>query len=435
MSLIKITKITFLTIFLALLYSVQKLQAQNEEGKSGTVYSSYGIGMPLQLNTAQEKAMGISGVSFNDISSPGLSNPAFWGMGSYTRISANFDYTNYSIEDAQNKGKNSLLQVSNFQALFPLIKNKLGLSLALYPETRTSYNVNSVRNISVGGSDLEYFSNRTGSGGITKFEIGLGYKLLKNLSVGYAPSYSFLTEKEEKNTQFFDPNFNANTEQQNVSGTSISHRFGALLNFSRILLPSDKLQVGLSFYLPTNYEASRISETIKNIDGINETIIVGQKEEAIISTPVKYGGGLTYYSSPKFNISAEFMAENWEDADYGFSNVEEGYLKNRAIYGLGTQFHPYKSRSTNFLSRFKYSLGLSYDTGHLRIQNEDISTLWFSAGVGLVSPNVLSASSFDLSLQYGIRGTTNQNLVKESIFGINLSINLTELMFLQRKLN
>ena len=79
--------------------------------------------------------------------------------------------------------------------------------------------------------------------------------------------------------------------------------------------------------------------------------------------------------------------------------------------------------------------GVSYDTGHLTINDKDIETLWFSAGFGLLSLNSRSASSFDLSFQYGIRGTKSNSLVKENIFGINLSVNLTELMFLQRKLN
>ena len=93
------TAIKFNLVYIALfLFSALSVQAQDEEGKSGTVYSKFGTGMPVLNNTAQERGMGIIGVSFSDLGSPGLSNPAFWGSGFYTRAAINFDFTNYSIE-------------------------------------------------------------------------------------------------------------------------------------------------------------------------------------------------------------------------------------------------------------------------------------------------------------------------------------------------
>lgn len=409
--------------------------AQDDEGKSGTAYSSYGTGMPVLTNTAQERAMGIPGVSFNDLRAPGLSNPSFWGYGSYSRIAANIDFNSFSVEDANGSGKNSLLQIASFQAVFPIIKNNLGLSVALYPETRSSYNVNSYQTVAFGDSELNYLSNRTGTGGVTNFELGLGYKLFENLSVGYAPAFSFLTEKDSEFVGFTNANINANLVSRKTSGTSVSHRFGSLLTLNKLLRNNDILQIGATLNLPTEFSATRNSETTKTVGNTTEVITLGTEEQADVSMPLKYGAGFTYFASPMFNFSAEMMNEKWGEAKYGLNVNEQNNFKDRSVYGIGAQFHPYKSRSKKFLSNFKYSLGVSYDTGHLEINNEEINTLWFTGGLGLISPNFRSNSSFDISFQYGIRGTTNQNLVKENIFGINVSVNLTELMFLQRKLN
>jgi len=96
------------------------------------------------------------------------------------------------------------------------------------------------------------------------------------------------------------------------------------------------------------------------------------------------------------------------------------------------KFYPFASGSDKFLSQFKYSVGATYDTGHLEVNGEDINTLMFSAGLGLLSPN--SNSSIDISLEYGFRGTNSQNLVKEDIWGVNVSLNLAELFFFRPKL-
>lgn len=424
-----------LLLFLSFIIAANVLYAQQDEGKSGTVYSRFGTGLPLLNNTALEKSMGIMGVSFNELGSPGLANPAFWGLGVYSRVSANFDFTSYSIEDGQTSGSNSLLKIGSFQAVFPISKNKLGLSIALYPETRSSYNVNSIQSVIFGDETVDVISNRTGTGGITKFEVGLGYNIFKNLAVGYAPSYSFLTEKENESVVIQEVNNSSNTVTRRTNGTSASHRFGILFTGRNLFNSSDLIRIGGAITLPTDFSATRKTETTKVVGTQQETVQLGGESTGNVGLPLKIGGGISYFVNSKFNASAEVQVENWDEAEYGFSARDENAFKNRRVMGIGFQYHPYKERSSNFLSRFKYSAGLSHDTGHLSINNNEIETLWFSAGLGLISPNFRSSSSFDLSFQYGIRGTTDQNLVKENIFSINLSVNLTELMFLQRKLN
>jgi len=96
------------------------------------------------------------------------------------------------------------------------------------------------------------------------------------------------------------------------------------------------------------------------------------------------------------------------------------------------QYHPYRTEQRGGLfSNFKYSLGSSYDTGHLNINGEDIDTLFLNAGIGFVSRQ--TASSIDLSFEYGIRGTESASLVKENIWGFKLSLNLAEFMFVRPK--
>ena len=59
---------------------------------------------------------------------------------------------------------------------------------------------------------------------------------------------------------------------------------------------------------------------------------------------------------------------------------------------------------------------------------EDIQTFWINTGIGIPSK---IASFIDLSIQYGIRGKTENNLFEERIWALGFSVNLTELMFVR----
>lgn len=411
--------------------------AQTNELNSGSSYSYFGTGLPFQINNTSEKGMGVFGVSYSDVDSPSLSNPAFWSGTIFSQASINFGLKNIIVTDSEGTGENSLLQIESFQAVFPLKKNKLGMSISLYPKTRTNYKVTSNQEIITDSGELMSFSsNKLGTGGVTNFELGLSYKFKDNFSIGYAAGYSFLKESDMETLVLLDESQIAQSViNRNINGTGISNRFGALFSINKLFTGNDKLNLGATLTLPLNFDSKLNSDTEKIINGEGVDIKLSDEVLGDISLPLEIGAGLTYFLNPNISLTAEGRFEKWDESKYDFSIEEENALKDRMQLGFGTSFTPKDYQRSNFFSNFKYMAGVSYDTGHLLVNNKDIETLWFSAGLGLLSLNSRSASSFDLSFQYGIRGTKSNNLVKENIFGINLSVNLTELMFLQRKLN
>jgi len=426
----------FFSVLLGVLLSINVF-AQSNELNSGSTYSFYGTGLPFQTSNTSEKGMGVFGISYRNLNSPSLTNPAHWGGTVFSQASINFGFKNLSVEDAGGSGANSLLEIDSFQAIFPIQKGKLGLSVSLYPKTRTNYNIVSNQQVLANdGSEIELSSNKVGTGGVTNFEFGLGYKIGEGFSVGYAAGYSFLREKDTESLFLFDNSITSSVISRNINGTSISHRFGAFLSKGKIFSDKDKISFGATINLPMTFESKLNSGTEKVIDGQDVEIELSDQTRGNVSLPLEFGTGVTYFFNPNLSVTAETRFEKWKDTEYDFSAREQNALKDRVQLGFGTSITPKDyQRANNFFSNFKYSLGVTYDSGHLMVNNSDIETLWFSAGLGILSPGTRSASSFDISLQYGIRGTKSNSLVKENIFGINLSINLTELMFLQRKLN
>lgn len=424
-------------ISLALLFFVSEGTSQSSEISAGTEYSYFGIGFPVLNNTALERGMGIEGISFNELQSPGLANPGFWGRGSYSRATMNFDFKTFSISGSDVSAQRTLLEVGSFQAVFPISKNRLGLSVSLYPEVRSSYQTGAQEVTINNASGIDsYLFDKSGTGGVSKFEIGLGWRPTQNFSIGYAPSYAFLTERDIALNALVGDSFVNNSElETKTSGTAFAHRFGAVVTKNSLFRQNDIVTFGATLSLPTEFDAKRKVFSDKNIDGETDNVQVGATDFGEVSLPLKYGVGLTYLPNGLINASVEFKTEQWSEASYSFNLEEENSLVDRRILGAGLQYHPYRKNSDRFLSKFKYSAGIQFDNGHLNIDGDRIKTMWLSTGIGFLSPSFRSQSSFDLSLQYGIRGKTSNNLLRENIWAINLSINLTELMFFRRKLN
>jgi len=196
------------------------------------------------------------------------------------------------------------------------------------------------------------------------------------------------------------------------------------------------LSLGLTATLPVTLNSDRKLEFEKDIGNQLQTVVISEGENlgsGDVSLPLELSGGLTYYFGQIANVSFETQFQGWDDADFDFEPSQEALLKNRYKFGLGAQFHPYRTRSNSFFANFKYSAGVSYDTGHLEINEQNIETLLFSVGLGILSPQ-RSRSTVDLGLQYGIRGTKSSGLVKEDIWTFKISVNLAELMFIRPKL-
>lgn len=423
-----------------LVLSNAKVIAQSgssNESSSGSIYSSFGVGFPVDVTSSAFKAQGILGISSIDNQTSGIANPALWGNKAFTQTSSGVQLSKYFVSSTGAEKESSLLESGYLHMVFPLNRGKSGLSVALYPVTRSNYNVNNVDSFTPSASDTVYYMNeRTSSGGINKFEIGFGWKLSNHIMVGYAPSIAFLSLKETENLDL--PASSGYYDQvitSKFSGTALSHRFGVSSRFKGFLRGNDVLAVGATVILPFQIKAKQQllinkygNNDVKTVDYSDEL----DREKGAIKIPVEAAIGFSYYPSYLFTVSGEGQYQQWGNFENDLDPASEKDMKNRIKVGFGGQYHPYKLGFDSFLSKFKYSAGLSYDSGFLTLSNQDINTLWLSTGLGILSQR--SRSTIDISFQYGFRGTTDNNLIKERIWALGLSVNLSELMFIRPKL-
>lgn len=431
--------LTYITLVLFFPLSLVAQTGTLDEAKSGTLYSSIGFGIPVDQLSPHADGMGLTGVSLYNPYAVSSSNPALWGVNRHSQGVITLGLETLEMEDHSGTAKGNTFNVENFQVVFPVIRSKLGVSFGFSPVTRSSYNL--LRNFTISPDPavdedpIQVVNDTRGSGGINRMELGLGFRLNNYLAVGYAGSYNFASLTRDVNVLFSSSRFDAIDYTDKITGNTIGNRFGIFGRIPGVLRSGDEINVGGSLSLPLNIETDRKATSFKTIDGEPQSVEVFDGNDfgpGNIEIPLEFNLGLTYNPSQIISFSAEYSEQRWSDAGFSYNSGHEQYFVNRSKYGAGLQFHPYRHQGIgSFFSNFKYSAGVTVDEGHLLIDNHRIETVKFHTGIGLFSPQ--TASSVDLSFQFGFRGTDAQNLVRETIWGVKLSLNLAEMMFVQSR--
>ncbi|HKJ46575.1 MAG TPA: hypothetical protein VJ991_12170 [Balneolales bacterium] len=408
-------------------------QNNNSINDKGSLYSYYGIGTLNDYRDSDAQGMGMSGIGLN-VRSANLANPAMWGNVFYTSGSGGFFIRNIESSDNLNKNIKTNLEPSHFQLVIPVKRNKVGVSLGLFPISSSNYSYTKSNFISpinsATGDTVNYNVNNSGSGGIDYLELGIGWQINKNLAVGYAPSLVFGILKDDITTNFSSTAYQPIQLNRKISNIGFGNRAGIYFQKSRVFSDHDQLSVGLMASLPVhlsstlsvqNYIASSggtVSNPTKNLKNGN------------LRLPLRTGMGISYWINQKVLVGSEVLYQKWSD----FQNIDgkhDSYLKDRIRLGVGTQFLPANKRSNSFFQNLAYRVGFSYDSGYLKLNDTSIQSWFITAGLGIPSK---VGSSININAEYGFTGSKANNLIRERIFSLRISFNLTELMFLKHKI-
>ncbi len=420
-------------------FAATEAQAQENEANSASIYSYLGLGTPQDILSSQGAGMAIVGVATPDRSRASLANPAFWGSAYFTSMSAGFNLQTHDATDNFGSSSSTTLGFSHFQAQFPVIRDRLGLSIGMYQDTNIRYNLLTNDSVTLPTADslsvIDYQSAISGTGGINRIEAGFGLRITDNFYVGYAPSLMFGLKEQDNQFLFNSPLYGPARFTERTRYRAFAHRFGTMILLPNVFRGRDQLIFGATATLPVELSANRritsqliSGNTTRSLDLIPESTY-GNRD---VTFPFETTVGLTYFASRYFMVATEAHYQQWSEHN-SFNGEFDENMKDRLKVGLGLEYDVYSRGNPGLFNSLIYRAGASYDDGHLTVNNTNIETLLFTAGIGI--PSRTGTSSIDINLEYGIRGTQSNDLVRERIFGVRLSLNLSELMFLQRRVN
>lgn len=413
-------------ILLVLLITVPiiGLFAQNS---TSSPYSGFGIG---ELETAaggRNAGMGETGIALRSGLFFNSANPA-----SLTSIEPqsflldmgfNFKYT--QMESSSKKANVNDGNLSWLQIGFPISKKFFG-GLTLNPKSSVGYNIYTSKTID--GTSVNYPSIYEGTGGLSEAAVLLAWKLTKNISLGVKSGYIWGNV-----TQTLSQSIDVSSTTYQIDQEDNIHYSGGYFNAgTQISIPFNSrmsMVLGGIAGISSRLNGETSTTITKTYSSTSEVISSDVLSSGSMKLPLDLGVGISLNFKNKLITTVDLKKCNWKDATLDFNPNK--LTTNNSFRG-GIEYSPKYDRQS-LRQTMKYRMGYRYESGYLKLYNNQIHEQAFSIGLGIPIRKDRSYANF--SLELGTRGTKAAHLIQENFVKFNCSFNLWERWFIKRQID
>jgi len=384
-------------------------------------YSVFGPGEIQSRGFSVNTGMGDAGIALKSGNYINNLNPAsYTGMDSLQILSefgiAGKAYSLGTSNETQNGFTGNLSHIG----LGFRYTNWLAGSFGVVPFSTINYDI--LKKNYVQGTTSEYYSNYTGSGGISQFYFGNAVRIGKHLSLGMNMSFMFGTLMQEENVigTSLVPTL---LITRNDYLRSLYFDFGLQYSFKTA---QNEFSFGLTF-APSQDLKSKHYLTV--YDNSNSIIEEQESKGYYLTVPNIAGIGLAMEKPGKYKIALDYNFQDWSEVNYP---TQSGDFVDLHRVALGAEFMPWKFSVMNpNYKNWTYRFGVNYTRSYLKLGGAPIDKKSMTLGVGIPLPGHISNINF--SLTGGWSGTKANNLVEEKFILMNVGFSLNELAFIRRK--
>ncbi|MDD2633980.1 MAG: hypothetical protein PHW82_00610 [Bacteroidales bacterium] len=404
------------------------------QGRVGSPYTRNGVGDATRSTLTRGNSMG--GLSYTLPYANGINyaNPAQIGE---------IDSLTFILDFGLNGGARAFSQTnpeySQLKTDFHLSHINFGFAVTkwwkaaagLLPFSDVGYSISS-NDISLGVDKNYLFA---GDGGVNKVFFTNAFNPFNNFYFGITASYLFGKIYQSSGLVFNDDTgAYLNVFEQNTIQIH-DFSFDAGLKYVYNINETNSLSFGAVYGLNSDLAAVRtriVYHTLSNSSAIVDTVFRADDQEGLISLPQSIGLGLGYQYNNKLYLGFDYTMQSWENAEF-FGQIDN--LSNSSFMSLGLEYIPSGDRGSIF-SYWKgvaYRGGVHYNQNYFNLENGETPINDFGISFGLGLPMKRSKTSFNISLEYGQRGTLENNLIKENYAILGISFNLAEIWFVKSK--
>lgn len=428
--------------FLVGITSLLCFSTLNAQTTTNSPYSYFGLGEQVSSNTQFHSQMGGLANGVSNSAFLNTTNPASLTSLNLTtfEIGGNGGFTSYKQNDLTNNFSSfNLSQLS----LGMNVGEKLGVAFGILPETNIGYEITQPKkDIVFPGTPADTVgvtNSAYGKGGVSTILLGGAYKINPNLSVGVNFKYYFgnLIATTE---QLFDNNKYASSRKENkVQVKDLGIDLGA--QYKLDLNEEENIIFGATYRLnqDLNTTNSIFKHTLKHNSTSESTLDTipnnGEEVDGSLNLPSRIGIGFTYNKIDKLTLGADINFTNWK----GFSKngVVDDRFKNSTEIIIGGAYTPNKNDIRSFWKRTEYRAGIRYNTGNISplVNNQSLTPDEFGINFGIGLPIRKTRGTLSIGIEYGKKGTLEDNLVKENYFKTSISLTFRDKWFVRRKID
>lgn len=391
-----------------LVFSYSSLVSQG-----GSNYSIFGLGDLEYSKGAKYEGMG--GVSIAVPSKTGINqvNPAAWGFNEDTRFQLGYKFNQSLVSD----GTSDLLQnnggIDAIQAMFSIdTSNKFSIAFGLIPYSNVSAFVATPIDIIKNEQRVTGKTLHTSSGGLNRGYIGASIQIIDGVQLGANYSILFGNIKNETNSIFNESNALTSNNFRRESF------FGTNWKLGTIVTPMENFRIGGFYESEASLDIDR--DLIYDFNANLDTIL---SISANTFLPSSFGIGASYDLS-KFRLALDYKAQNFTGFDFTRSNKIQ-FINSQTI-ALGFEILGNRNSLYSQFDRMNYRLGAYFTDLYYTIDNNPIQE--YAITGGLTSP-LKGSAEVDVAIAVGIRGTTNNNLIRELFARMSFNVSIGETWF------
>jgi hypothetical protein len=203
--------------------------------------------------------------------------------------------------------------------------------------------------------------------------------------------------------------------------------------------PGIRVSVGAVFSTPTKVNVTNdwLGQTYKQVgtlESFKDTVFSLQDYRSYVNIPAMAGIGFSLKKDYKWMFQADYMMQMWSQsgtADQSFN------LKNSQRFTAGFQLQPKAPGRGNYLGAIQYRLGVRYYQTGLEIRNTALTESSVNFGMSFPAPYHTKLgepiSRATINFEYGMRGTTDNNLIREDFFRVTFGFSINDRWFAKFK--
>lgn len=303
-----------------------------------------------------------------------------------------------------------------------------GSSIGLLPYSTQNYEFQAPYDIS--GTTIQIANHYyQGHGSVNRAYWANSYEFFHHLSIGVDASYIFGQLNQNDIIQS-GPNGSTlvsstnNTNLQNLYltyGMQLYGRVGKNWNYS----------IGGTYSTKTALLAAS-TKLVLNNDSVTLQNI--QNQEGYMYLPEAWGVGIALTNKQKYTFVADYRYQNWNGVAAQNESSYPGQGYNIVSAERGSIGFEISKKKTFYNTRVELSYlqtGLYYENSYLQINGQQIKDYGVTAGFGVNS--LKSPMAYSIVFQYGIKGTTQNNLIRENYADVTFLINFGQIWYTKGK--
>ncbi len=394
-------------------------------GSGGSSYSVIGIGDLRYTPGARSAGMGYAGIG---LVSPNALNPyapATWSRIIRTRFEGSALYEGFNSTDGTTSRYLARVDFSGAVLAIPISKpDGIVWVSGLVPYSNVNYDTYSKGTFAGGLDTLNYTVEYTGTGGMSRAFTGLSYQPFADLALGVSVNYHFGSEDYTRTLTFSSADVAGGIEVATTSATGVTYTIGGLFNgFDRISPALRRLSIG--FFVTSKGTLESTTQTIYRYAPDRATerdTLVDAVRPATL--PFSYGVGLAFQPGDRFALAADYTAQAWSTSEVDGrspANVRDSYR-----IGIGAERMPSSNINDPWRERVALRIGGYYHATYYSINGQGINEYGITGGFGIP---ITADTYLNLSLDYALRGTTQNGLTKDNIWRGTASFTIGEMWF------